>query len=428
MSWWLASKNYQHRLELARLFGITGITQVAIQGIGLLSGILVIRLLPLEEYALYTLANTMLGTMVVLADSGIASGVTAQGGKVWKNREALGEAMVTGLDLRKKFAVGSLLLAAPVLIYLLLHHGANWSMAILLVVSLIPAFMSSLTGALYTIPLKLHQNVKSLQKNALAESLGRFALIFSLFLLPWAFIALLASGIPRIFANLRLRKLSATFTDWSQRPNWEIRKRILTMVKRLMPGAIYFCISGQISVWLISIFGNTASVAQIGALGRIAIVTSVVSTVFGTLFYPRFARSEELRSLLLQRFLFILTGLVCVFSILLFLVWIFDTQILFVFGESYAGLEFELLLSVLSSVLGVLSGAAFTLTTTRGWAINPRLSIPVSLAAIIVGAWLLNVSTLVGILIFNIFLNLIQLVLNSGYFLFSLQKLKKIES
>jgi hypothetical protein len=318
-----------------------------------------------------------------------------------------------------------LLLAAPILIYLLLHHGAGWLMAILLVLSLIPAFMSSLTGALFTIPLKLHQSIKPLQKNLLVESLGRFVLIFSLFVLPWAFIALLASGIPRIIANLRLRKLSMRFTDWTQRPNFAIKNEILAMVRRLMPGAIYFCISGQISIWLISIFGNTDSVAQIGALGRIAILTSVVSTVFGTLFYPRFARSEEKKQLLLKRFFLILAGLTAVFSVLLFLVWIFGSQILFVFGEAYAGLEFELLLSVLSSSLGVVSGAAFSLTTTRGWAINPRLSIPINVTAIVIGAWLMDVSTLVGILVFNIFLNSVQLLLNSGYFLFRIQRINK---
>ena len=105
--------------EWLRLTSITGGTQLLIQAIGLLSGIIVIRLLPTTEYALYTLANTMLGTMVVLADSGIGSGVMAESGKVWKDKEKLGVALVTGLDLRRKFAAGSLLVAAPILIYLL---------------------------------------------------------------------------------------------------------------------------------------------------------------------------------------------------------------------------------------------------------------------------------------------------------------------
>ena len=61
-----------------------------IHGIGMLSGIIVIRLLTTEEYAFYTLANTMLGVMTVLTDSGIGAGVTAEGGKVWKSPEKMG--------------------------------------------------------------------------------------------------------------------------------------------------------------------------------------------------------------------------------------------------------------------------------------------------------------------------------------------------
>ena len=70
-----------------KLAGITSLAQLFIQAIGLVSGILVIRILPTDEYALYTLANTMLGTMIILANSGISVGVTAQGGKVWQDKK-----------------------------------------------------------------------------------------------------------------------------------------------------------------------------------------------------------------------------------------------------------------------------------------------------------------------------------------------------
>lgn len=73
--------------EWAKLIAITGSAQVMVQAIGFISGILVIRLLPTHEYALYTLANTMLGTMTLLADGGIATGVMSQGGKVWQDKQ-----------------------------------------------------------------------------------------------------------------------------------------------------------------------------------------------------------------------------------------------------------------------------------------------------------------------------------------------------
>lgn len=162
-----------------KLTGITGSTQLLIQGIGLLSGIIIIRLLPTEHYALYTLANTMLGTMVVLADSGIGSGVTAESGKVWRDPKALGAVVNTGLDLRKKFAIGSLVIASPILIYLLHFHGAPLWMAFIIVLALIPAFISSLSSSIFIIPMKLNQDVIPAQRNAAAESVLRFASIFS---------------------------------------------------------------------------------------------------------------------------------------------------------------------------------------------------------------------------------------------------------
>jgi O-antigen/teichoic acid export membrane protein len=42
-----------------KLITVTGTAQVIVQAVGFLSGILVIRLLSVDEYALYTLANTM---------------------------------------------------------------------------------------------------------------------------------------------------------------------------------------------------------------------------------------------------------------------------------------------------------------------------------------------------------------------------------
>ncbi|NEN22237.1 polysaccharide biosynthesis protein [Cryomorpha ignava] len=401
--------------EWLRLSSITGGTQILIQGIGLLSGIIVIRLLPTTEYALYTLANTMLGTMVVLADSGIGSGVMAESGKVWKDKERLGVALATGLDLRRKFAAGSLLIAAPILIYLLHYHGADWWMSVLIVISLIPAFISSLSGSIFQIPLKLKQDIAPLQKNTLFEGLGRFAMVFSLFVLPWTFIAILGAGIPRLITNIRLRKLSAGYADWTQKPDVEVRKRILKMVKRLMPGAVYFVVSGQISIWLISIFGTTASVAKIGALGRITIMLTVISTIFGTLVYPRFARLPLNSKILMKRFLQVMALLVLTAVMVTVAVGIFSDQILWVLGENYQNLNIELVMSIAASSIALISGAAFTMSTQRGWAIHPGISIPVNVASIILGVLLVDVSTLRGVLLFNIFIVVMRVLMSVSY-------------
>ena len=182
-----------------KLISITGGAQIIVQAIGLVSGILIIRLLPTHEYGLYTLANTMLGTMIILADGGISPGVMAQGGKVWQNSEKLGAVLATGLELRKKFAAISLIVSTPILLYLLLKQGASWVSAVLIVAALIPAFYAALSDALLEIVPKLHQTILPLQKNQIVVVVARLFLSgITLFAFPWTYVAILATAVPRI--------------------------------------------------------------------------------------------------------------------------------------------------------------------------------------------------------------------------------------
>src|SRR5437762_9986538 len=54
--------------------------QAIVQIMGFAAGILIVRGLPKREYAFYTIGNTMLATILLLADSGISSALTAIGG------------------------------------------------------------------------------------------------------------------------------------------------------------------------------------------------------------------------------------------------------------------------------------------------------------------------------------------------------------
>jgi O-antigen/teichoic acid export membrane protein len=171
-----ADPNYARLLEWGRLITITGGTQLVVQLTGFVSGIIIVRLLSTQEYALYTLANTMLGTMTMLSDSGIANGVMAEGGKVWQDKAAVGVVLSTGLKLRKKLGLISLAVTLPVLAYLLLTHGASWVATVLIIAAIIPAFFAALSDSLLEIIPKLHQDIKPLQRNQAEVSLGRMVL------------------------------------------------------------------------------------------------------------------------------------------------------------------------------------------------------------------------------------------------------------
>ncbi|MES2775218.1 MAG: polysaccharide biosynthesis protein [Bacteroidota bacterium] len=404
-----ANPRYERLFEWGKLISITGTAQVIVQAISLLSGILIIRLLPTTEYALYTLANTMLGTMTILTDGGIATGVMSQGGKVWQDREKLGTAIATGLDLRKKFAVVSLLIATPVLFYLLWHHGASWIMSALIVLSLIPAFFTALSGTLLEIPLKLRQDIAPLQKIQVGASIARLILLgLTIFLFPWAYVAVLAFGLPQVWANYKLRKTAAHYAAQNKSPDQGMRKEILQLVKRVLPGSIYFCLSGQITIWLISVFGSTDALAQAGALGRLAMMLGIFSILFSTLVTPRYSRLPNDKQILLKRYLQIQVGVIGLCLAIISIVYLFPTQILWILGKDYAHLTNEITLNIIGSCLTLVCGLSFNIAASRGWAVNPVVTIPISIATIVVGALVIDISTIQGILKLNILVALVE--------------------
>jgi O-antigen/teichoic acid export membrane protein len=407
-----------------KLITITGTAQVIVQAVGFLSGILVIRLLSVDEYALYTLANTMLGTMTVLSDGGISTGVMAQGGKVWQDKHKLGAVLATGLDLRRKFTIFSLVVSIPILGYLLLHHGASWIMAILITASLIPAFYASLSDNLLEIPVKLHQAIVPLQKNQVEVGVGRLILTgITLFIFPWAFVAIIANGIPRIWGNVKLRKIADRFVVKDTEVNAGDKKEIFKIIKRVMPDAIYYSFSGQVTLWLISIFGSTASVAELGALGRLSAILTILTLLLGTLVIPRFAKYDKNRNLLAKKSVIFISITILLLVVFIFATYLFSDIILMILGNSYYGLNNELLLSVISSSIFVVTGLIFGLSVSRGWPAPPLLVIVAHIVFIIAGIFLFEISTLSGILQLGIFTNISLLLTRSSYLFYKIRTL-----
>jgi len=417
---------YARVFEWGKIISIAGSAQMLVQATGLITGILLIRLLPTKEYAYYTLANTMLGTMTVLADGGISSGVMAQGGKVWNDREKLGQVLNTGLELRKQFAVFSMLVALPILIYLLWHQGASLWVIGLVVVTIIPSFFAALSDSLLEIVPKLHQDIKSLQFNQ--AMVGVMRLIIStaaIFFFPFTFVALLGNGIPRIIGNIKLRKIANKFAFSNASPDLEYKRSILKNVKKILPGSIYYCISGQIQIWLISFFGSTESIAHIGALGRLTMVMTLFGVVFNTLFEPRFARLPNNTKLVKGRFLQLLGILILVSVLICGLVWLFPAQILYVLGKSYQGLNYEVLLITSGSCLALITGTVYRLNSSRGIIPNPYIFIPSIIITQAIVLSIIDLSIVTNVLWFSIIVSAAGLLIRVSHFYLEVGKVEK---
>ncbi len=396
---------------------MTGGTQIAIQGCGLLAGILIIRLLPTKEYAFYTLANTMLGTMTILADGGISNGVMAQGGKVWQDKDKLGVVLASGLALRKKFAIISLLICIPLLSSLLLHNGASVLITVLIILALIPSFLADLTDFLLEIIPKLHQDIKPLQKNQLIVSIGRLSLsALLLSLSPLTVIALIANGIARIYGNIKLMSITYRYASKGAIADKKTQKEIINTVKRVMPLTIYYCFSNQIVIWVLSIMGNTSAIAQVGALSRLSMILNFFSMLISTLLLPRFARiSVNNKNKIVKTFIFIQVAIILMCVCIVMLFYTFPQQFLWILGKSYENLSKELILIILSSCVGLLASTTGNLLGSRGWFINPLIIIGLNIVCLLFSAYVFNISQITGILNYNLLLGVLSYIITISY-------------
>jgi O-antigen/teichoic acid export membrane protein len=389
--------------------------QVVIQGIGFICGIVAVRLLSTEQYALYILANTFLGTLAVLADSGITSGAMSQGGKVWRDPKMLGAVLATSLRLRKRFALWSGVVVLPILALLLVRHGANWVELSMILVCVAALFQLGLGTSIYEIPAKLHQCVGSIGRIRATMGVARLALILG-FLLVWAKapMALLAGVLPQWFAIRSLHRMSRRMVDWGQPPDSEVEAETLRIVRKVLPGSIFYCVSGQLSVFLISFSGTTMALAQVGAIGRLTQIFSLVSTLCAVVAVPRFARIQDTGRLVWAY----LAMMGSVFGVCMALVGgaiFFERQALWILGPSYAGLHVELVLAVSGGALNILTGFAYGLGSSRGWISNPWATIGLCLAGQIALISTMDLGTARGVLLFNLLAGVIPFGIQFGY-------------
>ena len=393
--------------------------QAATQLLVFASGIIVVRNLSIDQYAYYTLATVALGIAGALSDSGMTAAVLAQCGRVWQQPDRLGAIMATALAIRRRVSFACMLLLSPILFWLAMRQGNSVSQALLLCAAVAPVFLATANATLLEIPLRLHQRLKQLQVVQLTATVARLALItFSLLIYPIAWLAVLCSLFPIWLLNRSLRERSARLAHFDAGQDDAARKQITAQVLRSLPGAIYYVFASQLTVLLISLFGTTEGVAQVGALGRIATIVSFLLVVFSMIAIPRYARIPETDTRkLLRVYLLLMGGLAAVCTLAVLFAWIAPGVVLFILGSKYSSLTSEVVLAVAAGALTVLSSAASSTAAVRGVVVSPFLSIPPSIAVQALLVFLLPLDSVSSMFWLSIALSAVQLSAHVTVFL-----------
>src|SRR5437870_616087 len=397
----------------ARRIGNYALVQATVQLIAFSSGILLVRWLPQHEYAFYTIANAMQAALMLLADIGISVGLVSIGGRVWQDRHRFGELINTGLAVRRKLAAASVIIVAPILYAMLTKNGASSVYTLLLIVFVLAGFSIQLSVDVFSVVPRLHSDIGRIQKIDFTCAIFRLLLILGLaYFFATAGLAVAIASAAFLLQHFLLRVYAAKVVDLKANENADDRREIVRLIKKLAANALFYCFQGQITVFLISFFARqAASVAEVGALGRLAMIFAVLMNVLTNIFVPAFARCHNKRKL---GYLYaaIAGGVVLFSAVVLAGASLFPGQFLLILGNRYTHLHRELVLMIGVAVISAIAGTLWLLNAAKAWIAGSWLYIPVTLATQIALIPFTDFSSVAGVLTFNLISVVPSLLLN----------------
>ena len=380
-----------------------GAVQVAVQGLLGVSALLIVRTLSKEDYALFAIANSMQATCNLLADVGIGVGLQAIGGRVCSDRYRFGQLLNTAFGLRRTFALIAIVFCLPAAAWMFLRNGAGWLQTLALCAAVTAGLVPLLKSSVFGVSPLLHGEYRRLQKIGLGNAALRLALLGSLAMARMnVFLAVMVGVLSNWIQAYMLRGWARDHADPAALANREDQRELLSISKKSLPNTLFFCFQGQVTILILTLFGNSMSIADITALGRVAALLTILSAIFANLFAPRFARCQD-PTQLRRLYIILLNAAIVALLPLLFFAWFFPGPFLWLLGGKYQHLGRECAWVVLAGCLGQIGGVMWALNGSKAWIrFQARAFIPVILVAQIVAALFLNLRNFHDVLLFNV--------------------------
>jgi hypothetical protein len=167
-----------------------------------------------------------------------------------------------------------------------------------------------------------------------------------------------------------------------------------------MPFIIYTLSQGQISIFLLSLYGLTTSIAEVGALSRLGQIIGLLMMLNAFIVQPYFARIEQ-KSLYIFQACLVMTILFAFCLLSMISVYWVPEWWLFILGGHYAGLPRELPIAILGALLTLIGGTLYTMVIARNTTRGQSWNVVVGLVSQVMFIGIFNVQTTFDALILN---------------------------
>lgn len=381
--------------------------QGMVQLLGVTAGLLLVRNMPVREFALYTLASSAIAFFTLASDLGSSTSLVHFFRRAAEEGESFDRYLAAVRSLRRAAflagAAGVLLLFPRAAAAQGFGAAETWLAALCILL----AVHFQIGASLGVLALRLRDRYGLSYRAEVAGGAVRLASALAMVatdaLRGWigTLSAALAAG---AVAGLARQKDGSKGADGTAPPAADLapyRRAVLRYLLPTLPSALYFAVQAPLAVWLAATFGSARNVAEVGALGRLGLVVGLFSGLTGTVFLPRLARiadEQAWRRRCLQ-FGALLTALALS---LLAATALAPGLLLAVLGEQYGGLRSELLLVIGASGLALVDGYLAAVNLARSWTRWQGLAVASLALAQVALAALLPLGTTAGVLWFNL--------------------------
>jgi len=341
--------------------------QGLVQLLNLSIGLLLLRLLNIEYYAQFSVAFGFQTTLGMLTDLGLAGTIIALVGSRGNQPEVVGSYIRSGRHFRNLMLFCLTPVAA--IFYVRISRAHHWGAltSALLFLSIIASIYFTSMASYYGAPLLIRGRLSHYYRHQLAGAAFRIAacgiLYLSVGLSAWTVSWINSLGFYLIgWLNAREAR---PFASLPERPIPEVTRQMVRYVMPILPGIIFFSLQGQITLFLISFFGQTRSIAEVGALGRLGQIFLLLNGFNSAVIEPFMARIPTER--VARNYLTVLTASLALCLVISFAGFSMPRLFLILLGGKYASLQRETGWMVLGSCLSYLSNVAWTMGAARRW-------------------------------------------------------------
>ena len=329
------------------------------------TGLLFIRTLSVDDFAIYTMATSVLLTFSFATDLGSSSALLHFFHQSKQGKEPYANMVSAVLSLRRWMFLAGTPIAIGVLLWWGRSEGLTPATIGLISVLVVATVWVQVQGTTRIVILRLEGAYARSYRAEVTAALARLGVAA----------VLIVVGLRDPVSALATALVSACVLTWvahegrlpaAETPVAALQRKVVRYLAPSLPSAVYYAIQGQFVIWCAAWFGDLALIANIGALGRLGLIVGAFGGLSSVVFLPRLVQIVD-EGLFVRR-MFQFGAILAAMGGTLFVASVAaPSAFLWLLGASYESLSRELPLVVAAAGLGLLGGYFGAVASARSW-------------------------------------------------------------